>query len=78
MKWYLKELADGVEYSPVGRRIDEAKLKTGFEVVDTIPQRIRDKEPGGKDYVEPEDPKDAKLRELEQRIEQLEAVKVQP
>ena len=72
MKWYLKETTEGHEYSPVGRKIDEAKLKAGFAIVTEIPQRIQDKEPGGKDYVEPEDPRDTKLRELEQRIAELE------
>lgn len=73
MKYYLKESADGVEYSPVGRKVDEAKLKAGFVIVTEIPQSIRDKEPGGKDYVEPEDTRDVKLRELEERIAELEA-----
>ncbi len=79
MRFYLKEYPDGgVEYSPVGKRIDQSKLDAGFEIVDEIPQRIRDKEPGGKDWIPPEDPRDAKLRELEQRLADLEARKGQP
>jgi len=78
MKFYLKEYADGVEYSPIGKEIDQKKLDAGFQIVDEIPQRIRDKEPGGKDYVESVDPRDVKLQELEERINQLEAAKAIP
>jgi len=74
MKFYLKEYPDGVEYSPVGKEIDQKRLDAGFQIVDEIPQRIRDKEPGGKDYVEPVDPRDLKLQELENRVKGLEAV----
>jgi len=72
MKYYLKEFADGVEYSPVGKTVDQKKLDVGFEIVDEIPQRIRDKEPGGKDYAEPLDPRNVKIAELESRLAKLE------
>lgn len=73
MRWYLKEYPDGgVEYSPVGKRIDQSKLDAGFEIVDEIPQRIRDKEPGGKDWIPPKSPLESKIEELEQRIAELE------
>ncbi len=70
MKFYLKRYPDGgVEYSPVGR---DEKQREGYEIVDSIPQDIRDKEPGGKDYVAPIDPRDIKLAEIEVRITALE------
>ena len=72
MSFYLKEYPDGVEYSPVGQEIDQKKLDAGFVIVDEIPRRIRDKEPGGKDWVEPVDPRDAKIAELESRLVALE------
>jgi hypothetical protein len=76
MKFYFKEYPDGgVEYSPVGGEIDQSKIDAGFQIVDKIPQRIRNKEPGGKDWVKPEDRQDLKLRELEERIVELEAKK---
>lgn len=77
MRFYLKEYPDGVEYSPVGRQVDRAKLDAGFKIVDAIPQRIRDKESGGKDYVPLEDPQEAKLRGLEERIRYMEEVILQ-
>ena len=72
MKYYLKEYPDGVEYSPVGTEIDQNKLDAGFVIVNKIPQRIKDKEPGGKDWVEPKSPEQLKIEELEQRIASLE------
>jgi len=73
MRFYLKEYPDGIEYSPVGQTIDQKKLDEGFVIVDEIPQQIRDKEPGGKDYVEPVDPRDVKIAELESRLAKLES-----
>jgi hypothetical protein len=74
MRWYFKEYpGGGWQYTPVGRKVDEKKLANGFIIVDAIPQRILDRQPGGKDYVEPEHPRDTKLRELEERIAELEA-----
>ena len=72
MRFYLKEYSDGVEYSPVGVKIDQSKLDAGFKIVDEIPQRIRDAEPGGKDWVEPVDPRDEKIAKLESRLVVLE------
>jgi len=72
MRFYLKEYPDGVEYSPVGRKVDQAKLDAGFVIVDKIPQHIRDMEPGGKDYVESLDPRDVKIAKLESRLAKLE------
>ena len=64
MKYYLKEYPDGVEYSPVGYTVDQKKLDAGFEIVEEIPQRIKDKMPGGKDWMEPESPTEIKFQEL--------------
>jgi elongation factor P hydroxylase len=70
MKWCLKHFPDGGwEYSPVGR---DEKPREGFEIVDTIPQDIRDREPGGKDWIEPVSPQAAKLSDLEARVLKLE------
>ena len=73
MRYYLREYPDGVEYSPVGNKVDQKKLDAGFVIVDEIPRRIRDKEPGGKDWVEPVDPRDVKIAELESRLVVLES-----
>ena len=70
MKYYLKRFTDGgVEYSPVGR---DREPREGFEIVDVIPQDIRDREPGGKDIVVQADPRDTKLADLEARVLKLE------
>jgi hypothetical protein len=70
MRWYLKRFPDGGwEYSPVGVKEEP---REGFEIVEAIPQDIRDREPGGKDFVVQVDPRDAKLAELETRIAKLE------
>ena len=74
MKYYLKEYEDGFEYSPVGSKINNNKLANGFTIVDQIPQSIKDKEPGGKDFVEPVDPKDVEIQKLKDRLTTLEAV----
>ena len=77
MRFYLKEYPDGGwEYSPVGLEIDQTKLDSGFQIVDTIPQRIKDKEPGGKDYVEPRSEMEQKIEQLEQRLADLEARRI--
>jgi len=74
MKFYLKLFEDGGhEYSPVGVKLDQEKLDQGFAIVDEIPQRIRDKEPGGKDWVEPEPSEKIQLRELAARVQVLES-----
>lgn len=70
--FYLKEYADGWEYSPVGKKIDQAKLDAGFKIVDIIPQSIRDKEPGEKDWVPTKSALELKVEELEQRLNALE------
>jgi len=78
MRFYLKEYPDGGwEYSGVGREIEQEKLDAGFQIVDTIPQRIKDKEPGGKDYVEPKPEMQQKIEELEQRIAELETKQIE-
>jgi len=41
MRFYLKEYSDGVEYSPVGKEVEQKKLDAGFVIVDEIPQSIR-------------------------------------
>jgi hypothetical protein len=70
MSFYLKRFPDGgVEYSPVGR---SREPREGFEIVDAIPQDIRDREPGGKDFVVQADSKDVKLADLEARVLKLE------
>jgi elongation factor P hydroxylase len=70
MNFYLKRFPDGgVEYSPVGR---DREPREGFEIVDVIPQDIRDREPGGKDFAVQVDPRDAKLVDLEARVVRLE------
>jgi len=76
MKYYLKEYIDGFEFSIVGRQVDQTKLDMGFQVVDEIPQRIRDKEPGGKDYQEPISPQEVRINELETRLQTLEELQV--
>ena len=76
MKYYVKEYPDGVEYSPVGSEVDQKKLDAGFIIVDEIPQRIRDKELGGKDYVEPKSMLEQKMEHFEQRLADLEARKI--
>lgn len=76
MKYYLKEYPDGVEYSPVGSEVNQAKLAAGFQIVDEIPQRIKDKEPGGKDYQEPISPQEVRINELETRLQTLEELQV--
>jgi len=74
MKFYLKQYPDGGwEFSPVGHGIDKVKLAAGFKIVNKIPQMIKDKMPGGKNWVEPENPQDIKIRELETRLNALEA-----
>ena len=74
MRYYLKEFPDGGwEYCLVGRVVDEKKLDAGFTLVDEIPQRIKDKEPGGKDYVEPKPEMELKIEQIEQRLAKLEA-----
>ena len=71
MRFYLKRYPDGGwEYSPVGR---DEKPREGFEIVDKIPQDIRDKEPSGKDYQETVDPRDAKIAALEAEMATLRA-----
>ena len=78
MNFYLKEYPDGGwEYGLVGREVDPSKLDAGFQIVDAIPQRIRDKEPGGKDYVEPKPEMQQKIEELEQRIAELETKQIE-
>lgn len=75
-QFYLKEYPDGgFEFSPVGRKPDPTKLAAGFTMVDALPQRVADKLPGGKDYVEPKSPQQVKLEELETRIAELEKTK---
>jgi len=77
MNFYLKEYPDGGwEYGLVGREVDPSKLDAGFQIVDTIPQRIKDKEPGGKDYVEPRSEMEQKIEQLEQRLADLEARRI--
>ena len=70
MRFYLRRYPDGVEYGPLGR---DGKAPEGAEIVGEIPQDIRDKEPGGKDYKPPVDPKEEKLKEIEMRLASLEA-----
>jgi len=78
MKFYFKQYPDGGwEFSPVGHEIDKAKLAAGFGIVDEIPQMIKDKMPGGKNWVKPENPQDIKIRELETRLNAFEAKIVQ-
>jgi len=70
MNFYLKRFPDGgVEYSPVGR---SQEPREGFEIVDVIPQDIRNREPGGKNWIEPVNPQVAKLSDLEARVLKLE------
>jgi len=70
MKFYLKRFPDGDwEYGPVGLKVE---LREGYEIVEAIPQDIRDREPGGKDWIEPVNPQAAKLADLEARILKLE------
>jgi hypothetical protein len=70
MRYFLKRYPDGGwEYSPVGR---SGEPREGYEIVETIPQDIRDREPGGKDFVIQADPRDAKLADLEARVLKLE------
>jgi len=71
MKFYLKRYPDGGwEYSPVGL---DGEPREGFEIVDKIPQDIRDKEPGGKDYQETVDPQDVKIAMLEEEMATMKA-----
>ena len=70
MKFYLKSFPDGGwEYSPVGVKEESRK---GFQIVEAIPQDIRDREPGGKNWIEPVNPQVAKLSDLEARVLKLE------
>ena len=73
MQYYLKRFEDGCEFSPVGiKGIDPLKISQGFEVVNELPKDILTKLSGGIDYVEPVDPRDLKIAELESRLITLE------
>ena len=70
MRFYLKRYPNGgFEYSPVGRK---ETLREGYEIVDAVPQDIRDKEPGGKNWIEPVNLQTTKLADLEARVLKLE------
>lgn len=71
MRFYLKEDVDGFEFSPVGRKINQAKLDDGFVIVAELPQRIKDKIPGGKDFIEPKTARE-EIVDLKARLDALE------
>ena len=73
MQYYLKRFEDGCEFSPVGiKGIDPLKISQGFEVVNELPKDLLNTLPGGVDYIEPVDPRDLKIAELEARLVTLE------
>jgi len=72
MKYYLKENADGFEFSPAGRKVDEEKLKAGFTIVHEIPDRIKNIMPGGRDYVPPKTAIE-EIEEIKTRLSALES-----